>query len=248
MRFILSRIFKNNSWLNKYWLSYLEKSDFKYYDKHCLNYIIIPFGDYCLPRVVSVINRLKPTKKYGEKTFPFDLCFSKFSINVNLLSENFSCFFDDVVYDENRKYYINSKTNMIFNHDGLLSINEFRQRYQKRIDNLYEVLNNSLIHIYFIVATFEDISNMEIEEFVKVINKFRGKNTYTLIIINQNNVIKKSNLSNVHYVNLIKDKCFKHLNRKGDWCTELKEMKSIDARVFNYKIYSQLSKIIIHHK
>ena len=244
MRFILSRIFKNFPLVNEVWLYYLEKFDFKYYDKHCKNYKIIPFGNYCLPRVITTINRLKPTKKYGEKSFPFDLCFSKFETNIELLSENFKYFFNNILFDQDKKYWINKNTNMIFNHDGLLSLDEFKQCYKNRIDNLYSVLNDMTIHIFFIIATFEEISTPKIEKFMKVIKQFREIDTYDLIVINQSDVVLKSDFVNVHFINLTKDKSFPVINKDGDWVNELKEMKNLHARMFNNKIKTKLSKII----
>ena len=38
-------------------------------------YKIISLDTYCLPRVITTINNLKPTKEKGEKTCPFDLAF-----------------------------------------------------------------------------------------------------------------------------------------------------------------------------
>ena len=244
MRFILSRIFKNFPIINNIWLSYIENSNFKYYDKHCKNYKIIPFGNYCLPRVITTINRLKPTKKYGEKSFPFDLCFSKFETNVKLFSENFEYFFENISFDQNKKYWINNDTNMIFNHDGLLSLDEFKQRYKNRIGNLYDALNDKSIHIFFIVATFEEIAKLEIEKFLNLIKQFRESDTYDLIMINQSNVVLKFDFTNVHFINLERDKSFTIINKDGNWVNELKRMKNFHARVFNYKIKTKLSKII----
>ena len=61
MKFIIGRILKNIPFLDKIWLSVMEYCNFKYYDKHCTSYKIIPFGDYCLPRFIATINRFKPT-------------------------------------------------------------------------------------------------------------------------------------------------------------------------------------------
>lgn len=243
MRFLLSRIFKNFPYINSLWLSYLGKSDFDFYSKHCKNYKIVPFGNYCLPRVITTINRFKPTRKYGEESYPFDLCFSNFSLNVELLSTNFNNFFDDITFDKEKNYWINNKTGMIFNHDSLTQ-KEFVKRYKNRIKNLYKVLDNQSIHIYFIVATFEIISVEDVDLFIKVINRYRTNETFDLIIINQTNKFQAYNNKNVYSINLKHDKSFKKINKISDWVGELKKMKTFDARYFNHKIISKLSKII----
>lgn len=102
MRLFLGRIFKNFPILKDFWIKYIEVSDSKYYKTHCQNYEIIPFGNYCLPRVITTVNRLKIPKKYGGKSFPFDLCFSNFSLNTKLLSTKFDDFFDDIEYDNEK--------------------------------------------------------------------------------------------------------------------------------------------------
>ena len=233
--------------MNKWWEKYLDCIDSKYFKSHCKNYKIIPFGNYCLPRVITTINRLKPTKKCGEESFPFDLCFSKFKSNISLLATNFEEFFDDIYFDDKEKWWKNDKTNMCFSHD-FLAKKDFIERYQKRIENFYKVLNNTQIHIYFVIATVEIVTQQEINLFVDLINKHRENKTYDVIIINQTDVIQKFNFENVHCINLTNDKSFEIINKNRDWVSELKKMKSIQARIFNHKVIYQLSKIIKNKK
>lgn len=114
---------------------------------------------------------------------------------------------------------------MIFNHDSLTK-KEFVLRYKNRIKNLYKVLDNQSIHIYFIVATFEIISVDDVDLFIKVINGYRTNETFDLIIINQTNKFQAYNNKNVYSINLKNDKSFKKINKIGDWVGELKKMKT----------------------
>ena len=50
-----------------------------------------------------------------------------------LISTKFENFFDDVIYDKQKNYYINESICAIFNHDGKLSKEEF--------ENSYKILN-----------------------------------------------------------------------------------------------------------
>ena len=243
MRYIIGRVLKNIPFINKIWASFMEFIDFKYYKKYCTGYKIIPFGNYCFPRVISTLNRFKPTKKYGEESFPLDLAFSDFAINTNLLSTHFKDFFTNIEYKEDGKYYINSELKLSFNHDHM-PFPEFKERYQKRIDNLYNILQNQQLHLYFLIATFDPISEETIRQFLNEVNKFKQNNTYDLIIINQSKENIKSAYKNVHIIDLTKDTLFDKINKKGDWVGELKWMKSRNARKFNSIIKSKLSQII----
>lgn len=243
MRFLLSGIFKRISLLNNYWVSYLEKIDFKHYDKISKKYKIIPFGCYCMPRVITTINRFKPTKKYGEESYPFDLCFSEFSLNIYLLSSGFKDFFDDIKLDSSQYCYVNEKYRMKFIHDNL-SIEEFKTRYKKRIENLYSSIKDRTRHIYFLIASFKPVSDSEINTFINEICKYRNKNSYSIILINQSDKKINYEYENVYVIDLVGDKIYKKLDRNGLWVEKLKSMRKISARIFNYKIASKLSKII----
>lgn len=243
MRFLLSGIFKRIPFLNNYWVSYLEKNDFKHYDMISKKYKIIPFGCYCMPRVITTINRFKPTKKYGEESYPFDLCFSVFSLNTSLLSSGFKDFFDDIEFDNSKYCYVNEKYRMKFIHDNL-SIEEFKIRYKKRIENLYNSIKDETKHVYFLIASFEPVLDSEIKAFIDEINKYRSKNTYSIILINQSDKKINYEYENLYVIDLTGDKIYKKLDRNGLWVEKLKSMRKINARIFNHKIVSKLSKII----
>lgn len=243
MKFIIGRFVKNYPFLKKCWFSFLDYFDFKYFRKYCSGYKIIPFGNHCLPRVITQVNRFKPPKRFGEESFPFDLCVSDFSINIELLATNFKNFYDETIYDDANKFYINNQLKMRFYHDDM-SFSQFKERYNNRINNLYKILKNKELHIYFLVASFNEISEDTIKQFIEEINCYRETSTYDLIIINQSKEVIKSKYENVHVIDLTKDNLFEKINKKGAWAGQLKYMKSISARVFNHKISSQLSKII----
>ena len=243
MRFFLTRIFKNIPFLNKYWLSLLEYFDFKYYDKHCQNYKIIPMGDYCLPRVITTINRLKPTKKYGEKSFPFDLCFSDFNSNTHFVNSHFNDFFDDVESDDKQNCYVNKKYNCVFNHDQM-PIDEFKEKYTNRINNLYSAISDTSKHLFFLIASFTPIEDKQIEAFINTVNKYRPDGKYSVIIINQSDKKFEYDIKNVYCIDLSDDDNFNKMNIKGEWALDLKKMKGRYAKAFNRKIISELYEII----
>ena len=243
MRFVLTRIFKNFPFIYKYWLNYLECSDARYFDKICHAYKIIPMGNHCLPRVITTLNRLKPPKKYGELSFPFDLCFSDFVSNVKLVDSDFKDFFDDMEFDTGKNAYVSKKHNCIFNHDQM-PFEDFKKRYLARIDNFFKAVADTSKHVFFLVATYQQIENKDLEFFVSTINKYRDFSTYSIIIVNQSNKQIAHNLENVYCIDLFNDKTFGEINKNGDWAGELKRMKNPYARKFNAKIAPNIAKII----
>ena len=209
------------------------------------NYKIIPLGTYCLPRVITTFCGLKLRKKDGEKSCPFDLAFFKsLDSNIELLDNQFKSFFDDIYYDDKTHYWINDYYNAILNHDGNLSIKELIARYNSRINNLYEYLNNANIYLYFLIATFDKITDNQIERLMEVIHKYRSDTSFSLIIINQSKSKYLNCNKNVQVIDMSKDKTFYKINKKGLWIDKLRERNNINAIIFYYKITTALKKII----
>ena len=214
------------------------------------NYKIIPFGNYCLPRVICTISGLKQSKQEGEESFPFDLCFSVFEENLKLLSSKFEFFYNNIEYNTNEKVsncWENKSLQMLFNHDFMPSLNEFKERYDNRIKNLYAILKDENKHLYFLVATWSYIKKEKIESFINEILKYRPRKSFSLIIINQSTTKTEYFSEDIYCINLNKDKTFVKINKESDWVGELKKMKDINAIRFNYKVIKKLSKILKSH-
>lgn len=212
-------------------------------------YKIIPFGCYCLPRVITTINGLKPSKKDGEKSYPFDLCFSKFDLNLDLLSNKFKHFYKDLEYEkraciENNYCWVNNRFNLVFNHDTTESLKDFKQRYDRRIKNLYNDIKDENVFAFFIISTWNPITNEKINMFIKEIKKYRKENTFCVIVINQSNEKTVYTNKDIYCINLSKDKSFRKINKKGEWVDQLKDIKNRQALLFNNKVVKQLARII----
>jgi len=138
------------------------------------NYKIIPLGQYCLPRVASTLSGLKPPKNSGELTCPFDLAFFDDIDSISFLLENeFETFFDDINFDPEKKYYISKNLHIRFNHDGKLSLHEFRERYEKRIVNFYKYVALKR-KVVFIHATSFALKEASVFRLYNVLCKIRG--------------------------------------------------------------------------
>lgn len=218
--------------------------DVKYFKQTSGVYKIIPFGEYCLPRVITTINGLKPSRENGEESFPFDLCFSKFEDNLKLFCNGFEHFYNGVQYNNDKNCWDNRQTKMLFNHDSMSLLDDFKQRYDNRIKNLYTVLENENKFIFFLVATWSPIPQEKIQLFIKEILKYRKAGTFAIIVVNQSSQEMCYKIENVYCKNLHKDKTFAKINKDGNWVEMLKEMRDINAIIFNYKVVKFLSKII----
>lgn len=231
--------------LSNYLYDILISKDIKQIQRKRYNYVSL--GSYCFSRVITTYNKLKPTKNMGEKTMPFDLAFSLSIDSVaHLIETDFKDFFKNLKYDKNKKYYVNDSINMVYNHDGELSIEQFKQRYENRIKNLYEIFEKAENHVFFIIATFEAINKAQIDNLIRVINKFMSLDKFDIILINQNEI--KTNLINNKNLYIIEQahniNAFNKINIYGDWAKELKRRDSFAAIKIYYEVTSNLIKII----
>ena len=258
MRFKIIRILKNIPIVNKIYPKLLEILDGHYYKTHCANYTIIPFGSYCLPRVITTLAMLKPKKRWGEKTCPLDLCFAlDFSKNTELLDSHFSPLWDDIEYRVDRKVWCNKKFNITFNHEVNISLEELKSIVNRRVENLYNYINDKSKHLYFVIGTSKFIDDFisyhkgvmdyvtqeKIERFIEVVKKYRNVEDFDVIFINQTDKQIKCNLKNVHVIDLINDKDFENINTH-DWVLELQKQKRKEAKRFYRKLSKELRNII----
>ena len=112
------------------------------------NFHIVSLGSNCLPRVLTTAVKLKPRKIYGEKTLPFDLKYSlDLNQTANLIKNDFANFFDNLKI-----------TKETYPHDFHLKREQFEKRYQKRIENFFEIINSPK-NIFFIYSNFDQTPN-----------------------------------------------------------------------------------------
>ena len=255
----LTRIIKNIPLINKIWAFCFKQIDSLYYKRHCSDYIIIPFGNHCLSRVIANLSRLKPRKFYGEKTCPLDILFGlDFNSNIELFRTKFEHFYDDVEYSERRKMWVNNKLDIIFCHDMDVTFEELKKRYDPRIKNFYDYVNDKSKHLYFLTSISTNIEKRvtltkdelhyineeNIKKFIDVIREFRSDDEFDIIIINQSDKPIYTDIKNVHIIDLINDKDFDTINVNGDWVRELDRRKNKYAQRYYTKLTRELSGII----
>ena len=136
-------------------------------------YKIVSLGRDCLPRVLFTVAKIKPRKIYGEETCPFDLYKnSGISRVTELIKDDFSTFFDDLIISED-----------CFPHDLTLSQDRFRKRYLKRIDNFRKILSSDK-KIFFVYADYDKIPDKsELQALYNVLKYKRNGKPFELILL-----------------------------------------------------------------
>lgn len=206
-------------------------------------YRIIPIGQYCLPRVITTFSNIKPTKSSGELSCPFDLAFfNSFDDIIRLLDTRFSYFYEDLSYNDEKQQWENKSINAIFNHDGMLSKEDFISRYAQRINNIYTYMSETSRFKYFLFATFQEIPTNNLNRLLETLTSFCPNNEYRIIIINQSKKKLDFEHENIYIINQSNNTHrFRKINKNGDWVGELRRCNCFDA----FKIYSDISLSIL---
>lgn len=206
------------------------------------SYKIISLGTYCFSRVITTANKLKPRRKEGEKTCPFDLAsFRDFNSIINLVDTNFLNFYNDLDKDE-QKRWCNKNIGVIFPHDNELSKEQFIERYNKRIENLYGYFKDENTHKFILISSSSFIEIYQIEALICVLKKYMNKEDFDIILINQSDKFNKYKGENVYVINQNKNvKAFKHI-AKQDWVSAIFKRTEIEA----LKIYIEVTNSLIN--
>ena len=209
-------------------------------------YKIIPLGTYCLPRTITTISGIKPRKKDGEKSLPFDLVFFHNTDAIaNLISTKFEHFFDKLEFSTQFNCWENKDFRAIFAHDENISKEDFIKRYSNRIKNFYEYLSDKTQHAYFLFADNNNIDKSTLTNIRNAILNFRKPEEFDIIIINQSPDENNEKIENVHIINQNENiKNFELINDNGGWAGNLKKRNTEPAQKIYYEIIYGILNII----
>lgn len=202
------------------------------------NYHIIPMGTYCFARTATTFNKLKPRRKQGEKSCPFDLAlYYNYDTILNLLDTEFKDFYKDMYFDKKRKWWCNDDLSVEMGHDSmLLELPEFKARYDKRIQNLYDYFADKKAHKYIFIATKLQISISQIEKLFNILYRYMNAKEFDVILLNQTdreNTYKRDHLYIINH-----NKFFKEYDDiLMNWAGEIKTRRSPSAQ----KIYNDFT-------
>ena len=177
------------------------------------NYNIISLGRFCLPRIITTITGIKPTKAEGEKTCPFDLArFDSIEAQINLIKSHFEHFYDDFEFDTTNNIWVNKPMNIKLLHDHMQEKEELINRYDKRIKNFYDYLSEDKFAI-FVFSIEKDANANKIEELFTVLKQQRNNKPAKLVVlasedldISNEDIIVINNFDKQDYDNLLKIK------------------------------------------
>ncbi len=109
----------------------------------------ICLGSNCYPRKMLSRIGIKPRKKEGELSCPFDLCATEVHNISKILENNFADYVENIIcegqHPTNKKFiYRNSKYNINYIHDNTLNtVEQVKKRYAKRIENFINLSANN---------------------------------------------------------------------------------------------------------
>lgn len=224
---------------------------------------IVCLGTYCLPRVIATVSHFKQRRAQGEKTCPFDLAFCwDFDGILNLLDNEFINFFNEVEYDcfhnqdilddlnnifgsaITKEVWKHEKAGIIFNHENYIPFEEFKTRYENRIHNLFEYIKETNNEVYFLIATFRPINEAQISRLNQIISRYRVKNSFYNIIINQSGHDLGICQKNTYVIDCEPNK-YNEIFKFG-WAEMFKDhQKYKNANEMYYKIVDEFKKIIL---
>lgn len=209
-------------------------------------YKIISLGCNCIPRTVLTRWGLKPSKKQGELTMPFDLAtFETFEI-TNLIQNNFDTLFDNIVFKKksnilDKSYWLKAPDCIEFVHEKNLGKNDkakLIEIYKKRVENFNNTINQDVPILFVqLIGDCDDSSRLYNE-----LKKIRQGKPFKFVLIDPYKISneKNSDISVLqlpypgkyyhkhwwlkHFYNSTKGKAFEY--KIADFCLEnLKELK-----------------------
>ena len=215
LTFWLPKKFRKNARNFLFWFTISDYVRFKNRNFH-----IISIGSNCLPRVLTTAIKLKPRKFYGEKSCPFDFYISDLKRTTELIQNDFSDFFENLVVNKN-----------LFPHDYQLNNKQFKRRYEDRISN-FLTLQQSDKMIYYIYTDYKKLPKVEdLENLYNILQQKRGEKPFKLIILTTKhldlkNIIqipKEFSIDNSRWVEFMINEYKIYDNKYTRYCREIGE-------------------------
>ena len=161
-------------------------------------YKIVSLGCDCAVRRYLTLGGLKKTKRDGELSMPFDLCYIPMKSLKKILSNNFSDYFNNLYYKDWGKsnFWKNGKYNIRYNHDkdcGKQDYEKFIKRFIARIVN-FELTLKHAPFIFFVIKSSQ--SYKEQKDLFNILKRKRKNKPFVLIVLDTNCRIKGKDSNN----------------------------------------------------
>lgn len=155
------------------------KSKFHWYNKN----EIISLGTNCFSRAFLTKLKIKPRRKNGELSCPFDLCTTPLNSLIEILESNFSTFFESLVYVESNDTWFNQKYNINFFHDHKLTLETFKSKYQKRIANFQNISQDNKPKKYVLTIFNRDFTIEQLNKIYTLLLSIRENRPFDFIVL-----------------------------------------------------------------
>lgn len=159
----------------------------------------ISLGYNCFVRMVLTKFGLKASKKQGELSCPFDLCYTPLSSLVKVLENDFSDFLDDIECLEAGKSFINKKYSIYFIHENNLTLEDFKIRYKKRIENFRKISASKSLKKYVFNCEQNDFTIEQLNKIYDLLKIYCKGSPFKFYVLNfQHDNIPKVNLTGIN--------------------------------------------------
>lgn len=155
------------------------KSKFHWYNTN----EIISLGTNCFSRAFLTKLKIKPRRKNGELSWPFDLCTTPLNSLIEILESNFQHFFESLVYVESNDTWLNQKYNINFLHDHKLTLETFKSKYQKRIVNFQNISQDNKPKKYVLTIFNRDFTIEQLNKIYTLLLSIRENRQFDFIVL-----------------------------------------------------------------
>ena len=174
---------------------------------------IVSLGTNCFARMTLNLWALKPRKNDGEPTMPFDLSVHPLDTVVAMLTTAFKGYFDDIKYAEDNHYWINPKLHIQFVHDHENDKQVFIERFQRRIKNLFDVMNDDKPCL-FVCHVLGDANPQKVNELYEFLAQRCKHKKFKLVVAVFNGTLGKCNENVKAYVRNFPYKGYSYMDKK----------------------------------
>ena len=172
-------------------------------------YEIVSLGCNCLPRTVLTRGGVKPSKKQGELSCPFDLVKHPIDCIIKYLNNDFDGYLDDLFFEVRKRNFLDFRKKGLwqktdgtkFFHDKDCKISDrekLETRIKNRINNFRQIIKSDtpILFVFLVVENAE-----KIEELYKTLKRLCPHKKFSLAVIDLNYVMK-SCPSDIHLLQL----------------------------------------------
>lgn len=147
------------------------------------NYFI-SLGKNCFIRMIFTKYGLKPRKKDGELSCPFDLCLSTHETVATLLENNFENILESIVYNTQHQCWENKIYSILYLHYKDATLDEIKEKINRHVNNFRNITHNSPDLKYFITCYNNEFSVNTLNRIYNALCKLRGGKHFKFYILN----------------------------------------------------------------